>query len=112
MRKQTSATRRIHALLDMGFPTKAIIAKMKCKPQAVYSARYHLNKKRGLGAIVAAPVPTPTTGIGTPPKPKPKRKQKTGIMAAPVKRENTPVYQITMIEPPTLWQRVKGWFGG
>jgi hypothetical protein len=114
MRKQTSATRRIHALLDMGFSTKAIITKMKCTPQAVYNARYQLNRKRGLGAIVAAPVPTPTTGIGTPPKSKPKRKytrrkQETGIVAAPVKAEGTPVYQITMVEP-TLWQRVKGWF--
>jgi len=114
MKKQTSATRRIHALLDMGFSTKAIILKMKCKPQTVYNARYQMNKKRGLGAINAAPVPTPTTGIGTPPKPKRKytrRKQETGIKAAPIKRENAPVYQITMIEP-TLWQRIKGWFGG
>jgi hypothetical protein len=30
--------------------------------------------------------------------------------AAPIKAEGQPVYAITMIEPPTLWQRVKGWF--
>jgi hypothetical protein len=114
MKKQNSTTRCIEALLDMGLSTKAISAKLRCKPQAVYNVRYHLNKRRGLGAIVAAPVPTPTTGIGTPPKSKPKRKytrrkQETGIVAAPVKAEGTPVYQITMVEP-TLWQRVKGWF--
>jgi hypothetical protein len=128
MKTQNSTTRCIEALLDMGLSTKAISAKLRCKPQAVYSARYHLNKRRGLGAIGAAPVPTPTAGIGTPPKSKPKRKatrrkQETGIVAAPkplidpaqnaYRPAGTWVESpITMIEPPTLWQRVKGWFGG
>ncbi len=127
MRKKTSTAQRIRSLIDSGYNNKAIIEKLKCKPQAVYNIRYQLNKERGLGSIGA--LPNPVSGIGAPPK---KRTRKvragTGIVSdpkpvinpaqnayqfAPVKREGEPVYMpITMIEKPTLWERIKGWFRG
>lgn len=127
MRKKTSTAQRIRSLIDSGYNNKAIIEKLKCKPQAVYNIRYQLNKERGLGSIGA--LPNPTDGIGAPPK---KRTRKvragTGIAPdpkptinpaqnawpydAPVKREGEPVFPITMIEKPTLWERIKGWFRG
>ena len=118
MDKQISTAQRIRALIDKGHNNKDIIAKLKCKPQAVYNIRYQLNKERGLGSI--GELPKPTEGIGAPPKRKYVRtaKSKTGItyesnpyQFAPVKRKGEVTYQITMVEPP-LWQRIKGWFGG
>ena len=127
MKKYKSTAQRIRALIDKGYNNKAIIEKLKCKPQAVYNIRYQLNKERGLGSIGA--LPKPVDGIGEPPK---KRTRKvragTGIVPpakpevnpaqnrwqydAPVKAEGQAVFPITMIEPPTLWQRIKGWFRG
>ena len=122
MKTKTSMTQRIRALIDKGYNNKDIIAKLQCKPQAVYNIRYQLNKERGLGSI--GELPKPTDGIGQPPKRKYTRKIKAGELAsvppsgewvdrAPVKAEGTFGYMpITMVEPPTLWQRVKGWFRG
>jgi hypothetical protein len=118
MRKKPSTAQRIRSMIDKGHNNKAIIEKLKCKPQAVYNIRYQLNKERGLGSI--GKLPKPTDGIGAPPKP---RKHKgTGIMDAPkplinpaqnAYRAGTWVdLPITMTEPPTLWERVKGWFRG
>ena len=128
MRKKTSTAQRIRSLIDSGYNNKAIIEKLKCKPQAVYNIRYQLNKERGLGSIGA--LPNPVSGIGAPPK---KRTRKvragTGIVSdpkpvinpaqnmwlhdAPALQGAKPYMPITMIEPkPTLWQRIKGWFRG
>lgn len=129
MKKYKSTAQRIRALIDKGYNNKAIIEKLKCKPQAVYNIRYQLNKERGLGSIGA--LPKPVDGIGEPPK---KRTRKvragTGIVPpandvpilkptkpyAPMQGEwvdrHEPALPITMIEPPTLWQRIKGWFRG
>ena len=119
-----STSQRIRALIDKGYNNKDIIAKLKCKPQAVYNIRYQLNKERGLGSIGA--LPKPTDGIGAPPKRKYTRRVRGGKLAslppaphefgsAPIKAEGQPVayMPITMVEPkPTLWERVKGWFRG
>ena len=124
MKKYKSTAQRIRALIDKGYNNKAIIEKLKCKPQAVYNIRYQLNKERGLGSIGA--LPKPVDGIGEPPK---KRTRKvragTGIASAdawmpppllpvpePSKPNEIKELPITMIEPPTLWQRIKGWFRG
>ena len=133
MNKKLSTTQRIRTLIDKGHNNKAIIEKLQCKPQAVYNIRYQLNKERGLGSIGA--LPKPTDGIGAPPK-KRTRRVKAGELAslpepynvttlnhqsvreqfgsAPIKAEGQPVayMPITMIETPTLWQRIKGWFRG
>lgn len=119
MKKKTNATQRIRALIDSGYNNKAIIEKLKCKPQAVYNIRYLINKERGLGSI--GKLPKPTDGIGAPPKREYTRKVKaeTGIVATtqnawmPSMPKPTPMpkMQITIIEP-TLWQRIKGWFRG
>ena len=126
MRKKTTTSQRIRSLIDSGYNNKAIIEKLKCKPQAVYNIRYQLNKERGLGSI--GELPKPTDGIGAPPKTRTRKiRAGTGIaldakplinpaqnawQEAPVKREGEPVFPITMIEKPTLWERVKGWFRG
>ncbi len=121
MNKQTNTSQRIRALINKGHNNRDIIAKLQCKPQAVYNIRYQLNKERGLGSIGA--LPKPTDGIGVPPKRKYVRKVKAGELASlpepwmpppvlPVP-EPQPYMPITMIEPkPTLWQRIKGWFRG
>ncbi len=127
MKKKISTTQRIRSLIDSGYNNKAIIEKLKCKPQAVYNIRYQLNKERGLGSIGA--LPKPTEGIGAPPKRT--RKIRAGELAslpptkpqinpaqnmwthdAPALQGATPYMPITMIETPTLWQRIKGWFRG
>lgn len=127
MRNKPSASQRIRALIDSGYNNKAIIEKLKCKPQAVYNIRYQINKARGLGSI--GELPKPTEGIGEPPKRKYVRKIRAGELASlpeskpnpaqnawqmpPLKPKLTPMpeMQITMVEP-TLWQRIKGWFRG
>jgi hypothetical protein len=112
MRKKPSTAQRIRSMIDKGHNNKAIIEKLKCKPQAVYNIRYQLNKQRGLGSI--GTLPKPTDGIGAPPK---LRKHKgTGIMNAPKPWLPPPLLPvpelpITMVEP-TLWQRIKAWFRG
>ena len=119
MRTKTTISKRIRALINKGYNNKDIIAKLQCKPQAVYNIRYQLNKARGLGSI--GTLPNPTDGIGVPPKRKYVRKVRagTGITsvnfgAAPIKAEGELVYMpITMVEPePTLWQRVVRFFKG
>jgi hypothetical protein len=139
MRTKTSMTQRIRALINKGYNNKDIIAKLKCKPQAVYNIRYQMNKERGLGSI--GTLPKPTDGIGAPPKKRTRKvKAGTGIVSEPwtpppvlpvpepynvttlnhqsVREQfGTPgtwkELPITMVEPkPTLWQRVKGWFHG
>jgi hypothetical protein len=125
MRKKTTTSQRIRSLIDSGYNNKAIIEKIKCKPQAVYNIRYQLNKARGLGSI--GELPNPTNGIGVPPK-KRTRKIRAGELASipptPVINPAQNVYPIprqhqagewvdlpiTMTEKPTLWQRIKGWF--
>lgn len=135
MRKKTTTSQRIRSLIDSGYNNKAIIEKLKCKPQAVYNIRYQINKARGLGSI--GELPKPTEGIGAPPKRKYVRKVRAGELASlPKVGDNVgglvltevdsgamrwmrpapkltpiPEMQITMVEP-TLWQRIKGWFRG
>ena len=124
MKTKTSMAQRIRALIDKGYNNKDIIAKLQCKPQAVYNIRYQLNKERGLGSI--GELPKPTEGIGVPPKRKYTRKVRAGELAS-LPEPSTYVHpaqnvyprptlptelEITMIEPPTLWQRVKRWFRG
>ena len=128
MRKRIPLSHKVRNMLEQGYATKEIVAKLKVKPQMVYNMRYQINKAKGLGAI-GTPAPVPTEGIGTPPK-KPSRKVRagTGINDAhPTPgawREITTdelfarpelehiVMPITMIEKPTLWQRIKGLFRG
>lgn len=124
MRKKLSTAEKVRRMIDQGHTNKAIIEKLGIKPQAVYNIRYQINKARGLGAI-GAPAPTPADGIGAPP---PKRKYTrrvqagTGIqppvptiveppslhpaMTEPLVRVE-PYMPITMIERPSLWQRIK-----
>ena len=107
MRKKPSTAQRIRSMIDKGHNNKAIIEKLKCKPQAVYNIRYQLNKQRGLGSI--GTLPQPTDGIGAPPKPRKRKPEGTGIAHDPAPMA------ITMFEPePTLslWQRVKRIFRG
>jgi hypothetical protein len=119
MKKKPSTAQRIYAMIDSGYNNKAIIAIIKCKPQAVYNARYHLNKGRGLGSIGPA---APLANLDVPPKRKYTRKVKAGtgivdtrLMYNPAQNayqfEPSSPMHITMAEP-TLWERIKGWFRG
>lgn len=130
MNTKLSTTEKVRRMIDRGHTNKAIIEKLGVKPQAVYNIRYQINKARGLGAI-GKPAPTPAEGIGAPPK-KRTRKVKAGELASlpPSKPEPTePIIttphgeayvlrpyplnsygEITMIEPPTLWERIKRFF--
>jgi hypothetical protein len=95
MRKKKSVSQRVRTLIEQGHSNKDIVAQLKCKPQVVYNVRYQINKSKGLGAL---------------------QQQGTGISVL----ATTPVWSppplmpmpITMEEPPTLWQRIKGWFRG
>jgi hypothetical protein len=124
--KKINTAKRIRALISKGYNNKDIIDKLQCRPQAVYTVRYQVNKQRGLGSIgegVAAPV----DGIGTPPKRKYVRKVRAGktnivpetewqpplLLSVP-----EPQMRITLIEPEPWWKvRVKnlaralGWRG-
>lgn len=134
MKRKLSTAEKVRRMIDQGHTNKAIIEKLGIKPQAVYNIRYQINKARGLGAI-GTPAPTPVTGIGAPPRRRYTRKVPagTGINQAPdlplltepaanaVPIVTTPhgeglvpktPGEITMYEPPSLWQRIKGWFRG
>jgi hypothetical protein len=111
MRKKKSVSQRVRELIEQGHNNKYIVDKLKCKPQVVYNVRYQINKSKGLGALG-----TQGTGISAPPlvNPAPYKPITNEELFghAPVKMEGGAIYPITMIEPPTLWQRVKGWFRG
>lgn len=134
MKRKLSTSEKVRRLIDQGYTNKAIIEKLGIKPQVVYNMRYQLNKARGLGAIGRA-APTPTEGIGAPPKKRTPRKVTAGTGINPpandvpiirpiksyepmqpgewVDRHEPGAFKelpITMIEKPTLWQRIKGWF--
>ena len=114
MKKLNNTSQRIRVMIDGGHTNKAIIDRLKCKPQAVYNTRYQLNKERGLGSI--GTLPKPTVGIGAPPKRKYTRRAKaeTGIAYA-TNQYSWPYPHGTAPEimtKPTLWQRIKGWFRG
>lgn len=136
MKKKLSTAEKVRRMIDQGHTNKAIIDKLGVKPQAVYNIRYQVNKARGLGAI-GAPTPAPSEGIGAPPKRVPRKvRAGTGItptLDAPKKSalkpeqqralvEETlrhhpefldkPPFAITMIEPPSLWQRIVRFFKG
>jgi hypothetical protein len=113
MRRKLSTTEKVRRLIDQGYTNKAIIDKLRIKPQAVYNIRYQINKARGLGAI-GTPTPTPADGIGAPPKRKYTRRIRAGELASPPfepanLKEPPQPYTAIMIEPeakPTLWQRI------
>ena len=113
MRKKKSVSQRVRTLIEQGHSNKDIVAQLKCKPQVVYNVRYQINKSKGLGALQQQ-----GTGISAPPLVNPAPYKP---ITANVTPNTTPIkagewvdlhLPITMIEPPTLWQRVKGWFSG
>ena len=133
MKRKLSTSEKVRRLIDQGYTNKTIIERLNVKPQVVYNMRYQINKARGLGAIGRA-APTPTEGIGAPPKKRTYTRKVpagTGINQTPslpvLAEPSTPVIvttvngeglvaktpgSITMIEPPSLWERIKGWFRG
>lgn len=128
MVKKKPMSLRVREMIDRGHNNKTIIEKLGVKPQAVYNIRYQINRERGLGAI-GKPAPKPVEGIGMPPKRKYTRKVKAGELASLSPTPHEPLdnmsaqnkrplpgayaeLPITMVESPTLWERVKGWFRG
>lgn len=131
---QKSMSQRVREMIDRGHTNKTIIERLNVKPQVVYNMRYQINKARGLGSI-GKPAPKPAEGIGTPPKRNVRPKELASIIEAERKQKSAlspeqqhalveetlrhhpefldkPPFAITMIEKPTLWERIKGWFRG
>tara|TARA_R110000772_G_scaffold980_7_gene3464 strand:- start:6707 stop:7060 length:354 start_codon:yes stop_codon:yes gene_type:complete len=114
-KKTKSATQQIRELIDKGWTAKRIAAKVGCKPQRVYAVRYQINKARGLGAI-GATVPNPIDGIGVPPRRRgrPRRALLAGtgislpVQPVPILETYAPFMPI---EKPSLWTRIKNFFG-
>ena len=110
-----SVQQQIRDLLDKGYSAKRICAKLGCKAQRVYSVRYQTNKARGLGAI-GATVPNPIDGIGVPPRRRgrPRRAPLAGagislpVQPVPILETYAPFMPI---EKPSLWTRIKNFFG-
>lgn len=119
MRRKLSTSEKVRRLIDQGYTNKAIVEKLRIKPQAVYNIRYQINKARGLGAI-SYPTPAPVEGIGTPPKRKYTRRIRAGELAslpvtpslrepevmAPPPGSVIEVPTPTVDPKPTLWQRI------
>lgn len=114
-RKRLSESEKIRKLIEHGYSTKYIITHVGCKPQAVYNARYYINKTRPvvpagveLAGIGALPIPSKA-------EPRPKRKYTrrvntgTGINPGAFVETST-----AYLAPPTptLWERIKGFFRG
>jgi hypothetical protein len=104
MRKKKSVSQRVRTLIEQGHSNKDIVAQLKGKPQVVYNVRYQINKSKGLGALGQQ-----GTGISTPPFFNPAQN---AYQYAPGNTGEWVDLPITMEEPPTLWQRIKGWFRG
>jgi hypothetical protein len=106
MRKKKSATQRVRELIEQGHNNKFIVDKLKCKPQVVYNVRYQINKTKGLGALSqqGTGISAPPLAVWTSPSITPN--------TTPIKAGEWVDLPITMEEPPTLWQRIKGWFRG
>jgi hypothetical protein len=104
MRRKKSPTQRVRELIEQGHTNKDIVAQLKCKPQVVYNVRYQINKSKGLGALgkQGTGIPAPPLVNPAPYKPMPINVGEWTDLRMP----------ITVAEPPTLWQRVKGWFRG
>jgi len=106
MRKKKSVSQRVRTLIEQGHSNKDIVAQLKCKPQVVYNVRYQINKSKGLGALSqqGTGISAPPLAVWTSPSITPN--------TTPIKAGEWVDLPITMIEKPTLWQRVKGWFSG
>ena len=110
--KKSKTTHKVIALLEQGFPPKAIAQRLGIERQRVYSIKYMENKKRGLGALGKA-TPKPTAGIGAPPQ---RRRVRAGtgipLPDQQAAQPRTLVMPITMEEPETtvlgkVWERFK-----
>lgn len=99
-------TQRIAALIEKGVASKDIIAKLKCKPQQVYSTRYYM-KKQAEVARMAERKKIKIVKLASGKNPKPvARPLPSEIIESPEMR--APL--ITYYEEPSLWQRIKSWF--
>ena len=90
MAKQ-STSERIRKLLEQGYPVKVISKKLKCSPALVYQVRAYDKKKEQKWVMVET-----TTS-----------KEPIGIPREVYDEHFSPKHS-----KPTLWQRVKSFFGG
>jgi len=50
-KKVESKSAKVRKMLEAGADTKAIVKKLGVNPQMVYTTRYQMNKKKGIGSI-------------------------------------------------------------
>jgi transposase-like protein len=50
-KKPESKSAKVRKMLEAGADTQAIVKKLGVKPQMVYTTRYQMNKKKGIGSI-------------------------------------------------------------
>ena len=94
-----SVSERIRTLLAQGYPVKVISKKLKCSPALVYQVRAYDKKKEEKKWVM---VETTTS------------KEPIGIPKEVAELHNIYGHTIAVTSPPkpTLWQRVKSFFGG
>ena len=97
--KKMTLAAKVRRMIDRGMDNKEIAKRLNCKIGYVYSVRWHMNRKSGLGALVP-------------------KKEGTGIAGLPefVDHHHTvnpdDVYALGVVKQRSLWQRFTDWLRG
>ena len=101
--KKMTLAAKVRRMIDRGMDNKEIAKRLNCKIGYVYSVRWHMNRKSGLGALVP-------------------KKEGTGIemirefqLAQPKPEGGQVPYDyayVTELKPRTWWQRFTDWLRG
>ena len=110
-RKSTSQA--VRQMLSKGVPVKDICRKLHITPQTVYSVRYHMNKKRAAETGIKKLASKPTDEHAKVAEPALQDQGKPlGLVELTVTdRELYKTYDAPLLPKPTLWQRIKSFFG-
>jgi hypothetical protein len=99
-------TQRIASLIEKGVSNKAIVAKLKCKPQQVYNTRHYMKKQAEVARMIGRKkIRIVKLASGNNPKPATKL-----LPAEIIESPEMRAPLITYYEEPSLWARIKSWF--
>ena len=121
----SSKSSKARALLAQGIPNKEVARRTGLSVSTIYTIRWRQAKKQGLGAIKPQ---TPAVGNGTGiassvprakiplefeiiDRPKKKSNNRRNAQLKRWAREREERMVMVYTPPPTLWQRIKGFFG-